>query len=77
MTMYSLHFLIEKMLFNDVSCAYDDKSASTTSSISVAGIARCIIQIDYLSNLKANNGVIISSLEKRVKFDIDEEKYVY
>jgi hypothetical protein len=42
----------------------------------VAEITRCVIQIDYLSNLKANNDAIISSLEKRVEFDIDEERYV-
>lgn len=28
-------------------------------------------------NLKANNDVIISSVEKKVKLDIDEEKYVH
>lgn len=67
--------LIEQKLLNNVSCGFDDKSKCPTSSISVAGITRCISQIDYLSNLKANNDVIISSLEKTVEFDIDEEKY--
>lgn len=68
--------LIEQKLLNNVSCGFDDKSKSPTSSISVTEITRCISQIDYLSNLKANNDVIISSLEKTVEFDIDEEKYV-
>lgn len=56
---------------------FDDKSESTASFISVAGITRCRSQIDYLSNLKANNDVIISSLEERVECDIDEEKFVH
>lgn len=56
---------------------FDNKSESPTSSISVAGITRCRSQIDYISNLKANNDVIISSLEKRVEFDSDEEKHIH
>lgn len=54
-----------------------NKSESPTSSISAAGITRCRSQIDYISNLKANNDVIISSLEKRVEFDSDEEKHIH
>lgn len=67
----------EQKLLSNVSCGFDDESKSPSSSISVAGITRCINQIDYLSNLKANNDVIIRSLEKKVQFDIDEEKYVH
>lgn len=75
MTMYyqTSSLLTEQNLLSNVSCGYDDKSKSPVSSISVAWITRYISQIDYLSNLKANNDVIISSLEKRVEFDIDEE----
>lgn len=69
--------LTEQKLLRNVSCGYDDKSSNSTSSISVAGATRCISQIDYLSNLKANDDVIISSLEKILEFDINEEKYVH